>query len=146
MAVAMDNNKAVARQQRQRGGHNNQMKMTFDGGDGGGAFDGSDNGKQQGSGAFHGGGNGQRQGNGATRLGGSNRTRARGGCNVGGQELQRSIGGGTEGWESEANKPNRGRQASVSHSLAFPPIVLWRGIQQPAREQEGYDKRRWLCV
>ncbi len=34
MAVAMDNNKAVARQQRQRGGRNNQTKMTFDRGSG----------------------------------------------------------------------------------------------------------------
>jgi hypothetical protein len=34
MAAAIDNNKAVARQQRQRGGRNNQMKMTFDGGGG----------------------------------------------------------------------------------------------------------------
>ncbi len=32
MAAAMDDNKAVARQQRQRGGCNNQMKMMFDGG------------------------------------------------------------------------------------------------------------------
>ncbi len=31
MAAAMDNNKAVARQQRQRGGCNNQMKMMFNG-------------------------------------------------------------------------------------------------------------------
>ncbi len=30
MAVAMDDNKAVARRQRQRGGRNNQIKMTFD--------------------------------------------------------------------------------------------------------------------
>ncbi len=34
MAVAMDANEAVARQQRQRGGCNNQLKMTFDGGGG----------------------------------------------------------------------------------------------------------------
>jgi hypothetical protein len=34
MAAAMDNNEAVARQQKQRGGCNNQMKMTFDSGDG----------------------------------------------------------------------------------------------------------------
>ncbi len=32
------------------------------------------------------------------------------------------------------------------HSLGFPPIVLRRWIQQPAREQEGYIKRRWQCV
>ncbi len=34
MAAVMDNNEAVARQQKQRGGHINQMKMTFDGGGG----------------------------------------------------------------------------------------------------------------
>jgi hypothetical protein len=32
MAAAMDNYNVVASQQRQKGGHNNQMKMTFDGG------------------------------------------------------------------------------------------------------------------
>ncbi len=58
----------------------------------------------------------------------------------------RSIGGGTGGWESEANKPNGGRRASDSHSLAFLPIVLRRGIQQPTREQEECGKRRWWCV
>jgi hypothetical protein len=58
----------------------------------------------------------------------------------------KSIGGGTGGWELEANKPNGGRRASDSHSLAFLPIILRRGIQQPAREQEGYSKRRWWCV
>ncbi len=145
MAVEMDNNKAVARQQRQRGGHNNQMKMTFNGG-GGGAFDGGNDGKWQGGGALNSGSNGQRQGNGTARLGDSDRTRASFKCNVEGQELQRSIGGGTKGSESEANKQHGGRQASDFHSLAFLPIVLWRGIQQPAREQEGCSKRRWLCV
>ncbi len=34
MAAAMDDNEAVARQQKQRGGCNNQMKMTFDGSNG----------------------------------------------------------------------------------------------------------------
>ncbi len=34
MAAAMDNKEALARQQRQRGGRNNQMKMTFDSGGG----------------------------------------------------------------------------------------------------------------
>jgi hypothetical protein len=34
MAATMDNNKAVARQQRQRGGRNNQIEMTFEGGGG----------------------------------------------------------------------------------------------------------------
>jgi hypothetical protein len=133
MAAAMDNNKAVARQERQRGGHNYQMMMMFkcSGGRGRSTAVMVENGE---GGAFHGGSNGRRQGNGATRLGGSNRTRARGGYNVGGQELQRSIGGGTSGWELEANKPNGGRRASDSHSLVFLPIILRRGIQQPARE------------
>jgi hypothetical protein len=34
MAEAMDDNKVAARRQRQRGGCNNQMKMTFNGGSG----------------------------------------------------------------------------------------------------------------
>ncbi len=58
MAVAMDNNKVVAGLQRQRGGRNNQIKMTFDGGSGREAFDGSNDGKRQGGGVFHGGGDG----------------------------------------------------------------------------------------
>ncbi len=36
----------------------------------------------------------------------------------------RSIGRGNGGWESEANKPNGGRRASNSYSLAFQPINL----------------------
>ncbi len=137
IAAAKDDNKAVAMGQMQREGRTNQMKIMFDGSGGRGRLMAA---RMENSEAM------ERSGGDAIRLGGSDRTRARSECNVGGQELQRSIGVGTGGWELEVNKPNGGRRASDSHSLAFLPIVLRRWLQQPAREQERYGKRRWQCV
>ncbi len=138
----MDGNKVVARQQRQRWGCNNQMKMMFDGGGG------------RGRSTVVTMENGEAVEHSMVAMW----TMARQWCDKTWRQQQnkskrrmqcwrtRSIGGGTRGWESEANKPNGGRQTSDSHSLVFLPIVLWRGIQQPAREQEGWSKRSLRCV
>jgi hypothetical protein len=142
MAAAMDNNKVVARRQRQERGHNNQMKMTFD----------SSSGRGRSMAATIENGKVAECSTGAVTD--DDKATARQDLEAATEQEQETdamledkiIGGGTRGWESEANKPNGGRGASHSHSLVFLPVVLRRGIQQPAREQEGYGKRGWWCV